>query len=79
MNHKDVMRLALQAGFREWHPHIIELFALPSTVERFAEMIASEEREACAQVCNRIALSPSNVILGTALECMHEIRNRGNV
>jgi hypothetical protein len=37
------------------------------------------ERERCAQVCIGIANKPSNVILGTAIECAEGMRNGENV
>jgi hypothetical protein len=37
----------------------------------------ADEREACAKVCNDIAHSPSNIVLGVALACENAIRARG--
>ena len=46
MTKEDVIRMAREAGFPE---AILELS--PTALERFAALVASAEREACAKVC----------------------------
>jgi len=45
----------------------------PTKLERFAERIAAAEREACAQVCDRITWSNEGKFFATA------IRQRKNI
>jgi hypothetical protein len=45
MTRETIMALAREAGFREWHPDILEMFALPSTIERFAALIMAAQKE----------------------------------
>jgi len=47
MNEKT-MRLAIEAGFLNGD---LELF--PETIERFAELVRQDEREACAKLCEK--------------------------
>ena len=43
----QMMRLAKEAGFLDGD---LELF--PETIERFAELVRQDEREACARTCD---------------------------
>ena len=66
-------------GFYDRHPAVINdhfVFPTEESLERFAELIASVERSACAQVCDEIANRPSNVVLGVAINCADAIRAR---
>ena len=47
MNREDIIRMAREAGFPE---AILELS--PTALERFAALVASAEREACAKLCD---------------------------
>lgn len=58
-----------------------------AALERFAAFVRADEREACAQVCGKIAegdpSDPNNnvaeyTIYGIAMECTAAIRARGN-
>jgi hypothetical protein len=44
----QTMRLAIEAGFLDGD---LELF--PETIERFAELVRADEREACAALCEK--------------------------
>ena len=44
----QTMRLAVEAGFLDGD---LELF--PETIERFAELVRLDEREACAKLCEK--------------------------
>ena len=68
MNERD-KELARQAGFviqsdENWFNDM---------VQKFADLIRADEREACAKVCDEVAESR-----GDADECATEIRVRGN-
>ena len=57
MTREEVIRLAKEAGLSEWHESIQDYgfkFAMPERLERFAELVAAEEREACALVAERL-------------------------
>ena len=67
MNREDIIRMAQEAGFLpQANP------AMPQLLERFAALVASAEREACAEVCDDLWEDD-----GTAYECAEAIRARG--
>jgi len=66
------MRLAKEAGFLDGD---LELF--PETIERFAELVRQDEREACAKLCDELAESSSDHEAGAALNIRETIRARG--
>ena len=68
MNREDIIAMAREAGFPE---AILELS--PIALERFAALVASAEREACAEV-GKYAL-PNHSDLGLVVEA--SIRARG--
>ena len=43
---KTIMDMALESGFSEW------AVKTPQDLERFAELVRADEREACAKVCD---------------------------
>ena len=47
MNREDIIRMAREAGII--HPEMVY-----QTLERFAALVASAEREACAKVCETV-------------------------
>jgi hypothetical protein len=47
MTREDIIRMAREAGF---HWHYVE--GKVEELERFAALVAAEEREACAKVCD---------------------------
>ena len=49
MNREDIIRMAREAG---WDAHHAEF---DTRIERFAALVASAEREACAEVCKKHA------------------------
>lgn len=80
MNLDDITRMAREAGY-SWSMHI-------SALERFAELVAAAEREACAKVCEDISdaaweVCESNYTLqdhgqcSGAKKCEQAIRARG--
>ena len=54
MNREEIIRMAREAGFNpvSYMGANLELF------ERFAALVAAHEREACAQVCDVLAVHP---------------------
>jgi hypothetical protein len=53
MNKEDIIRMAREAGFTEGD---ISLF--PNLIAHFAALVAAHEREACAKVCDVLAVHP---------------------
>ena len=85
MTREDIIRMAREAGFpvSKWDDGVDEVMdgdnyhIQTDLIECFANLVAADERSACAQVCDEIANKPSNVVLGVALECAAAIRARG--
>jgi hypothetical protein len=76
----NIIRMAREAGFKRHHnPDLYDcMVASDEAIERFAALVAAAEREACAQLCDRMA-SRTNDIRSAALEMAAEnIRARGN-
>ena len=72
MNREDIIKLAREAGFAySWSE------AAGEALERFAALVAAAEREACAELCERMARRTDD-IRSAALEVAAEnIRERG--
>jgi hypothetical protein len=75
MNREDIIRMAQEAGFGGGG------FVMPThaghithELERFAALIASAEREACAKWCETLTFIDGT---GTAEAFADEVRNRG--
>jgi len=68
----QIMRLAKEAGFLDGD---LELF--PETIERFAELVRQDEREACAKLCESLFDVDDNSC-NEAEQCANAIRARGN-
>jgi hypothetical protein len=76
MTKDDITRMAKEAGFERTKMH--------KALERFATIVAEEEREACAKVCEAIAQEmydqgegPTGYISWVA-DCHLRIRARGH-
>ena len=67
MTREDIIRMAKEAGFLPQANPV-----MPQLLERFATLVASAEREACAIVCDDLWEDD-----GTAYECAEAIRARG--
>ena len=88
MNTERIRELAEQAGIslsqKDYSYYWVES---AEDIEKFAELIAAEEREACAKMCEsqqnrivqrhpaRVEFDPNNMM---ALKCAAAIRARGN-
>jgi hypothetical protein len=77
MSRDDVIRMAKKAGFVCDEADFV--FQKPGRVgiqlelERFANLVRADEREACAKVCEAL-----NKYMDDGEECAAAIRNRGN-
>ena len=71
MTREDVIRIALEVGFDDGEIETCQLM-----FERFAALVASSEREACAKVCEEQMQGKSIWIEG-ARACSLAIRARG--
>jgi hypothetical protein len=81
MEREQIIRMAQEAGFREPNPHdgcmgiaydYRDSSDTGASLERFAALVASAEREACAKVCE--AIGQHNIIN----QCTTAIRARGS-
>ena len=79
MNRDDIIRMAREAGFPERRA-FSDLSDLYPRLERFANLVAAAEREACAKVCENGTFlhdfSPEAVY---SRACARAIRARGQV
>ena len=67
MTREDIVRMAREAGMppAEIVTDKPVVYPVPEALERFAALIAAHEREACAQVCERLGVHPAlNVFNG---------------
>lgn len=55
MNREEIIRMAREAGAMFDHITWVERDLAP-VFERFAELVAAAEREACAKLCDEIAI-----------------------
>jgi hypothetical protein len=75
MNREDIMRMAEASGvedsllYEHWRCNL-------ESMTKFAELVASAEREACAEICNHIA-KEDGWEGGYAYRCAIHIRARG--
>ena len=70
MNRQDIIRMAQEVGLPHWYE--TEGVVNESLLIKFAALVASAEREACAIVCDDLWEDD-----GTAYECAEAIRARG--
>jgi hypothetical protein len=68
MNREDIIRMAEKCGIPEFENNESQA----NNIMRFAALVASAEREACAKVCDDLWEDD-----GTAYECAEAIRARG--
>ena len=83
MNREDIIRMAREAGFERLGHTDEDWVCYPEEIERFAALVASAEREACARVCelmwHRWLDSPeeNEPNKPDAEDCYRAIRERG--
>ena len=70
MNREDIIRMAQEAGFR-----VNTTESLLEELERFATLIASAEREACAGIVVNEAFQYASPVW--AFEIVNDIKERG--
>jgi len=76
MTRDDIIRMAREAGFESNSLGMTYTSgSLLDLLERFAELVAAAEREACAQICGEVGEHPSL----TPRHCAEAIRARGQV
>ena len=51
MTREDMIRMAREAGFNVEQGYLLRITGIDEDLERFAALVASAEREACAKVC----------------------------
>jgi hypothetical protein len=82
MTKDDIIRMAREAGLVSWLPNSnytdgcwwIEAHEPDDSLEQFAKLIATSEREACAKMCDEFAKESD---WPTADNCATAIRARG--
>ena len=76
---KTVIEMAREAGCALW-----EDGSVSPALERFASLVRTDEREACAKVCDDLALPPdvarsdASIWEVATLDCAEAIRARSN-
>ena len=62
MDREEIIRMAREAGFRDTTTPVVALGVSWEQVQRFAALVAAvaraEENEACAKVCDVLAVHP---------------------
>lgn len=72
MNREDIIRMAREAGFR-----VNTTESLLVELERFADLVASAEREACIKIVEDEAFQYASPVW--AFEIVNDIKARGQV
>ena len=76
MTKEEIIEMAKQAGFLDYELDDGTTNAFDKRYEAFAVLVASAEREACAKVCDVLAVHPEYASSITKLAAQ-AIRNRG--
>ena len=58
MKQEDIIRMAREAGFNVEQGFLLRVTGIDEDLERFAALVAEHEREACAKVCDVLAVHP---------------------
>ena len=78
MNRDDIIRMADESGL-DHMPGWLTLPAVLANLERFANLVAAAEREACARVCDEFSDPIAKGYLrNVAVKIKAAIRARGN-
>ena len=78
MTQDDIVSMAMLARIKV-RGHYDESGSTPQELERFAELVAAAEREACAKVCDAAQLFGNSDERWSAKCCSEAIRARGQV
>jgi len=76
MNRDEIIRMAREVGLCDEEGRDSDSIVITGYLERFAELVAAAEREACAKVCDVLA-DKHTFEGGYANECAIAIRERG--
>jgi hypothetical protein len=71
MTQDEIIEMARQCGFERLGHDDCDLVCYPEEVEAFAKLVAQHEREACAKVCDHMAVRYEDM-RGAALESAAE-------
>jgi hypothetical protein len=76
MTRDDIIRIARECQLIGMRPHLDGIYE--KALERFAALVAAQEREACAKVCEKMLgiFHPTEAI---TTRCAKAIRARGEV
>jgi hypothetical protein len=79
MTRDDIIRMAKEASFH-CGPNEVYVGGYNSTedLERFANLVAAAEREACAKVCEEMVIEGDTYGMLYAQVCAESIKARGN-
>ena len=58
MDRDDIIKIALEAGFNLEQGFLLRVTGIDEDLERFAVLVAAHEREACAELCDVLAVHP---------------------
>jgi hypothetical protein len=74
---RDTIDMAREAGFNIRHGFLTHLTGIDEDIKRFEALVRADEREACAKVCDVLAVHPEYASDITKLAAA-AIRARGN-
>jgi hypothetical protein len=77
MARDDIIKMAREAGFNLEQGFLLRVTGIDEDLERFAALVAAAEREACAKVCDVLAVHPEYASDITKVAAQ-AIRARGN-
>ena len=80
MNREDIIRMAREAGFNVEQGYLLRITGIDEDLERFAALVASAERSACAKLCDDMEEKAEGVECckwPTPIDCAYAIRARG--
>ena len=75
MTKDDIIRMAREVGLPHWYQ--TEGVVNEALLIKFAALVASAEREACAKVAESIAKDMTDLAQWGATQCANSIRKRG--
>ena len=58
MDRDEIIKIALEAGFNLEQGFLLRVTGIDEDLERFAVLVAAHEREACAELCDVLAVHP---------------------
>lgn len=76
MTNEDIIRMAQDVGAARLHSTGNIIFGA-NALEHFVELIAAEEREACARLCKGLAAWHSEIVTAAYENAADAIRARG--